>query len=390
MHVHLETQYAAALHKHGISFGTLLLYVPLATVAKRGMVECVEYGVSFRGAAAPTQHSLEFVSPKNLEDAVAAVDIDAEWEPLQARASLLNFLQEALGLTRHPQGVYIEAARAVDAVCDVSQTSPARFRRQVLRHLRAAKLGRPARDAGPHPTPSADPSPDLAPIAYRFGPHLSPSAVAALCGGLSVPGHAVGLHPARVRQAETSGHGDAVLCQNVLLLPQAVRRLGVSGLFRDSKELVDRPLLNPPSVVLVRLHALGPRPARRALAQFVAAEFGAPGSDLVRHSPADFAAEPPFLAALRPDPGLRAFAAGVHGLWGTTAYRVASDVRANPCQHTLLSVPAPFFVPGGRFREMYYWDSCFIIQGLLVCGARHTPSVMQWVVENATHRGVLR
>ena len=26
----------------------------------------------------------------------------------------------------------------------------------------------------------------------------------------------------------------------------------------------------------------------------------------------------------------------------------------------------PFVVPGGRFREMYYWDSYWTIQGLLV------------------------
>ena len=26
----------------------------------------------------------------------------------------------------------------------------------------------------------------------------------------------------------------------------------------------------------------------------------------------------------------------------------------------------PFVVPGGRFREYFYWDNYFIIQGLLV------------------------
>jgi alpha,alpha-trehalase len=33
---------------------------------------------------------------------------------------------------------------------------------------------------------------------------------------------------------------------------------------------------------------------------------------------------------------------------------------------TLLPLPYPYIVPGGRFREMYYWDTYFTILGLLV------------------------
>lgn len=33
---------------------------------------------------------------------------------------------------------------------------------------------------------------------------------------------------------------------------------------------------------------------------------------------------------------------------------------------TLISLPFPHIVPGGRFREVYYWDSYFIIEGLVV------------------------
>jgi alpha,alpha-trehalase len=32
---------------------------------------------------------------------------------------------------------------------------------------------------------------------------------------------------------------------------------------------------------------------------------------------------------------------------------------------TLIPLPYPFIVPGGRFREVYYWDSYFTMQGLL-------------------------
>jgi alpha,alpha-trehalase len=35
---------------------------------------------------------------------------------------------------------------------------------------------------------------------------------------------------------------------------------------------------------------------------------------------------------------------------------------------TLIPLPYPYIVPGGRFREIYYWDSYFTLLGLQVCG----------------------
>ena len=37
-------------------------------------------------------------------------------------------------------------------------------------------------------------------------------------------------------------------------------------------------------------------------------------------------------------------------------------------EHGLLYLPHPYVVPGGRFNEMYGWDSYFIILGLLQDG----------------------
>ena len=38
----------------------------------------------------------------------------------------------------------------------------------------------------------------------------------------------------------------------------------------------------------------------------------------------------------------------------------------------------PFIVPGGRFREMYYWDSYWTIQGLLVSQMKETVKGGTW------------
>jgi alpha,alpha-trehalase len=35
---------------------------------------------------------------------------------------------------------------------------------------------------------------------------------------------------------------------------------------------------------------------------------------------------------------------------------------------TLIPLPNSYIIPGGRFREIYYWDSFFTMQGLLACG----------------------
>ncbi len=42
----------------------------------------------------------------------------------------------------------------------------------------------------------------------------------------------------------------------------------------------------------------------------------------------------------------------------------------------MIYVPNPFIVPGGRFREFYYWDSYWIVQGLLISGMNHTVKGM--------------
>lgn len=52
-------------------------------------------------------------------------------------------------------------------------------------------------------------------------------------------------------------------------------------------------------------------------------------------------------------------------IWGRLARRVAPEVAQRPELYTLLPVQYPFVVPGARFREVYYWDSYFVLQGLL-------------------------
>ncbi len=52
----------------------------------------------------------------------------------------------------------------------------------------------------------------------------------------------------------------------------------------------------------------------------------------------------------------------IHGLWG---FLTKSTPNHSP-DSTLISLPKPFVVPGGRFQEVYYWDSYFTMLGLII------------------------
>ena len=36
--------------------------------------------------------------------------------------------------------------------------------------------------------------------------------------------------------------------------------------------------------------------------------------------------------------------------------KIKTEVADNPDQYSLIYLPNPVIVPGGRFREIYYWD----------------------------------
>lgn len=56
------------------------------------------------------------------------------------------------------------------------------------------------------------------------------------------------------------------------------------------------------------------------------------------------------------DSGYRTWAKALNSIWRELCRRVSSDVKAHPELNSLLYLPNPFIVPGGRFREFYYWS----------------------------------
>ena len=85
----------------------------------------------------------------------------------------------------------------------------------------------------------------------------------------------------------------------------------------------------------------------------------------------------------RPNPDIdvktenaKIFCNSLNGLWQLLGRKMSTTIRDSQERFSLLYLPNPFIVPGGRFRETYYWDSFWIIRGLLVCGMAETARGM--------------
>jgi alpha,alpha-trehalase len=174
-----------------------------------------------------------------------------------------------------------------------------------------------------------------------------------------------------VERAPGAPSRGALPCRHpVYCYGRLLRTVQLSGLFNDSKTLVDRPLRAPPAVVLRAFAALPPSPDLETLAAFVATYFDPEGSELQTWLPPDWRADPTMLEGIT-DLELRAFVADLHGRWRQLgrAFNRTSDC---PDCYSSFALPGAFIVPGGRFREAYYWDSYWVVDALLLGGMATT------------------
>ncbi|HEU5442486.1 MAG TPA: alpha,alpha-trehalase TreF [Steroidobacteraceae bacterium] len=120
----------------------------------------------------------------------------------------------------------------------------------------------------------------------------------------------------------------------------------MDALLPDGKAFPDAVPKAPPPVILRRYRSTGPR-SHAALLRFVKSNFSLPTQ--ARTPPA------------HRDKSLQAHIAR---LWPLLTRQPAVP----PAYSSLLYVPEPYVVPGGRFREFYYWDSYFTMLGLIPDG----------------------
>nr|UEK51437.1 Treh-E-like protein [Parasacculina yatsui] len=143
----------------------------------------------------------------------------------------------------------------------------------------------------------------------------------------------------------------------------------MQGLFKDSKHFVDMSMRHSPSMVRADFQQLmnssGGQPLKEELKKFVDRNFFEPGKELIPWTPADWKPNPKFLAGIK-DAELRGWIGDLHALWKVLGRRVDSRVYLYPNRYSMIYVPSPVIIPGGRFREFYYWDSYWVVKGLLL------------------------
>ncbi|VDK70041.1 unnamed protein product [Litomosoides sigmodontis] len=135
----------------------------------------------------------------------------------------------------------------------------------------------------------------------------------------------------------------------------------------DSKTLVDRPLKDDPEVVLQEFKKeFGGIPIKdmnvRKLIDFRKRFFGEPGTELNSCFIPEWKELPPKIARIK-DEGLKLFALFLNRKWKDLCRQIVKI--ENPKRNSLIEVPHPFIVPGGRFKEYYYWDAYWIVKGLI-------------------------
>ncbi|KAJ7683028.1 Six-hairpin glycosidase-like protein [Mycena rosella] len=158
-------------------------------------------------------------------------------------------------------------------------------------------------------------------------------------------------------------------CPSQIFCPgPLLQTLSLSGIFEDPKTIVDKPTAKPAKTVLADFAALASNPnlTEGQVVSFVRADFADEGQELAVVPLPGFKDAPAFLSNI-PDPLLKAFAQKVHGFW-TQLVRVTNAstlCTEGACESSLIPLNHTFVVPGGRFREQYYWDSFWVIEGLL-------------------------
>jgi alpha,alpha-trehalase len=132
-------------------------------------------------------------------------------------------------------------------------------------------------------------------------------------------------------------------------------------LFDDSKTFVDaRPRLPPAQIV-----------SRYAM------ERGGPGFDLRGFVQRHFELPRPAGTGFHADTA-RPMEEHLRALWpALTRQPDAPDPRSS-----LIPLPHPYVVPGGRFREVYYWDSYFTMLGLVRSGR---TDLVRGMLDNFAH-----
>lgn len=167
-----------------------------------------------------------------------------------------------------------------------------------------------------------------------------------------------------------------VYCQGQLL--DVVQR---SNVYNDSKKFVDMVQKNFQNITLDHFQELlahtNNSPTHDEILNFLNENFES-ATELESWTPGDYVENPDFLNTIN-DTKVKEFAQALVKIWPILGRKVKDSVFEEQNRHSFIPVPNGFIIPGGRFAEIYYWDTYWIIKGLIISGMTET---VRGILEN--------
>ncbi|KAG7217636.1 hypothetical protein INR49_021324 [Caranx melampygus] len=156
-------------------------------------------------------------------------------------------------------------------------------------------------------------------------------------------------------------HSESALCNEIYCTGPILDQVQRAKLFDDDKYFVDMKLKAMPDVVLSAFQNLSNEttnmtvpPAK--LQEFLNVYFEKPGTEFESWTPPDWHDN------IFKNPSKQIELKNFSSL----LFQIHTDVKDHPELYSQIYTPHPVVVPGGRFRELYYWDSYWVINGLLL------------------------
>ncbi|KAG8815474.1 hypothetical protein FRC19_001013, partial [Serendipita sp. 401] len=149
-----------------------------------------------------------------------------------------------------------------------------------------------------------------------------------------------------------------------------LQAINIAMPYADSKTIVDKPTNGTSQSVISTFNDLSSSGNNTLtygeIVQFLQTSFQGEGLELDPTQLSNFPQSPAAFQDIE-DPYVKGFTLEVHKIWNllirdTDESRVC---QRSTCESSLIPLNHTFVVPGGRFREQYYWDSKFILEGLL-------------------------
>jgi alpha,alpha-trehalase len=142
-----------------------------------------------------------------------------------------------------------------------------------------------------------------------------------------------------------------------------------------------RPTLRPVEEVIAAFKKLSqPLSNNSELNAFLTANFAPAGGELEEVPRTELQTKPAFLDKVD-DVVIKEFVGKVIDIWPDLTRRYAGPGNCSECANSFIPVNRTFVVAGGRFREPYYWDSYWILEGLLRTGGDFTK-ISRNIIEN--------